>query len=92
MGYPIIVRSRETLRVTQVTRAFSPNTTPRTNYATKPYLFAVHWAHPNYIFSRIITYRHIILNYPLFTNLGNEVERTKLYAITTGLTVINIYL
>ena len=43
-------------------------------------------------FSCIITYRHTILNYPPFTILGNEVKRTKLYAITTNLTVINIYL
>jgi hypothetical protein len=33
-----------------------------------------------------------VLNHPLFTILGNEVKRTKLYAITAGLTVINAYL
>lgn len=48
-------------------------------------------------FSRIIMYRHTrpvrtVLNHPLFTILGNEVKRTKLYAITAGLTVINAYL
>ena len=36
-------------------------------------------------FPRIITYRHTVLDHPLFAILGNEVKRTKLYAITAVL-------
>lgn len=59
--------------------------------------FAVHWAHPNcfilvLLCTDILVSVRPVLNHPLFTILGNEVKRAKLYAITAGLTVINAYL
>jgi hypothetical protein len=54
--------------------------------------FAVHWAHPDCFFLVLLCTVHTVLNHPLFTILGNGVKRTKLYAITAGLAVINAYL
>jgi len=83
MECPIIVRSHSSSwDHSSPTHASSPHATPRTNHATKPYLFCGTLGSPYLFFSRIIMYRHTRLSAyctksPPFYNFRKRSKKDK---------------